>query len=219
MLEILQRYHDAYLGGLIVTLQLALVIWGGGLLLGTLIGLARVSLPDFLQRILRYTAFFFSAIPVIVALFWFHYPIQQMIGVVVNPFLTAAAVLTLYNIIVVADLVGGAVERFPRQYVDAALLCGLHGLTLLRVIVVPLVVRQILPALLISQVYALQTTLFSSLISVDEIFRTAQRINAIEYRPIEIFTSLAFFYVIASFPVFLIAEKLRRDLKHNLSEK
>ena len=54
----------------------------------------------------------------------------------------------------------------------------------------PIVLRQMIPGLLMIQVTMLQSTLFASLISVDEIFRVAQRINAVVYRPIEVYTAL-----------------------------
>jgi ABC-type amino acid transport system permease subunit len=61
----------------------------------------------------------------------------------------------------------------------------------------------------------LHTTLFASLISVEEIFRVAQRINAQIYRPVEIYTALGVFFLLVCLPVtgfaFWLKRKYTRD--------
>jgi ABC-type amino acid transport system permease subunit len=64
----------------------------------------------------------------------------------------------------------------------------------------------------------LQATLFASLISVDEIFRVAQRINAIVYRPIEIYTALAGFFLLICLPLNGLAYFLEARFTRDLSE-
>ena len=141
-----------------------------------------------------------------------------MLGVVIDPFISAAIVLTVYNTIVVSGIIEDALLKFPRQYVVVAKLHGISGSLMLKKIILPIVLRQVAAPLLISQIVALQTTLFASLISVEEIFRSAQRINAIEYRPVEIYSALALFYIIASFPIYALSAYLDQRYSRNLSE-
>jgi ABC-type amino acid transport system permease subunit len=83
----------------------------------------------------------------------------------------------------------------------------------------PLIFRQVLPGLLLLQVMMLHTTLFASLISVEEIFRVAQRINAQIYRPVEIYTALGVFFLMVSLPINGFAlwfkAKFTRDISEN----
>ena len=65
----------------------------------------------------------------------------------------------------------------------------------------------------------LQATLFASLISVDEIFRVAQRINAVEYKPVEVYTALALFFLLVCLPLNGVALLLRHRFGHDLSER
>jgi polar amino acid transport system permease protein len=109
-------------------------------------------------------------------------------------FYTAAFTLTIINIFGVADIVRGALNDFPQQYLIAAKVTGLTRSQTVLKIQLPLILRQALPPLLIQQVIMLHTTLFASLISVEEIFRVAQRINAQIYRPVEIYTALGVFF-------------------------
>ena len=64
----------------------------------------------------------------------------------------------------------------------------------------------------------LQTTLFASLISVDVIFRIAQRINAQVYKPVEIYTALAVLFLIVCLPLHGLAHWLRVRYTRDFSE-
>jgi ABC-type amino acid transport system permease subunit len=72
---------------------------------------------------------------------------------------------------------------------------------------------------MIQQVIMLHTTLFASLISVEEIFRVSQRINSTIYRPVEIYTALAFFFLLVCLPINLGAYYLKRRYTRDLSER
>jgi ABC-type amino acid transport system permease subunit len=104
------------------------------------------------------------------------------------------------------------------QYVSAARVCGLSPREIALDIQLPIVLRQLLPGLLTLQVAMLQATLFASLISVDEIFRVAQRINAQVYRPVPVYTALGLFFLIICLPLNGLALWLRRRYTRDLSE-
>lgn len=217
--DILVNYHDAFLKGLYVTLQLCLVIWGMGLLLAGLLGLAGSHFPKSIGFPSRSVSFILGSVPLLVFLFWLHYPVQAMFEVVIDPFYTAAFTLTLINIFGVADIVRGALADFPQQYLIAARVTGLSRRQTVLRIQLPLILRQILPPLMIQQVIMLHTTLFASLISVEEIFRVAQRINAQIYRPVEIYTALGVFFLGVCLPVNAFAYWLKTRFTRNLSEQ
>ena len=65
----------------------------------------------------------------------------------------------------------------------------------------------------------LHATLFASLISVEELFRVSQRINSTIYRPIEIYTALALFFLVVCLPINLFAVYLKRYYTRDLSER
>ena len=65
----------------------------------------------------------------------------------------------------------------------------------------------------------LHTTLFASLISVEEIFRVAQRINAQIYKPVEIYTALGIFFLAISLPLNGLALWLPERFTRNTSEQ
>jgi polar amino acid transport system permease protein len=219
VLEILTKHREEFLLGLWVTLKLCLLIWPTGIVVGTALGIAGarwklgVGIPS------KIVSFTLSGIPILVFLFWLHYPLQSVLGIVVNPFYTAAAALSIVNILLVADLIRGVLKDFPEQYVMAARVCGLSNRQTVLRIQLPIIFRQVIPGLLLIQVSMLQATLFASLISVDEIFRVAQRINSQVYRPVEIYTALAVLFLVVCLPLHGIAYWLKARFTRDLSER
>jgi polar amino acid transport system permease protein len=219
VLDILVNYREAFAQGVYVTLTLAAIIWASGLVLGTLIGWLSNRYRKSVGTILSVLSFLGASIPVIVILFWAHYPLQSLMGLVIDPFLTAAYVLSLVNILAVAMIVRDALDHFPQQFVAAAKVSGLGARDTFRFIVMPIILRQVTPSILSSQVVMLQSTLFASMISVEEILRVSQRVNATEYKPIEIFTALALFFLAICVPLNGIALILRRRFGRDFSER
>jgi len=135
---------------------------------------------------------------------------------VVDPFYTTVLALSIINIFSVADVVRGALQRFPIELIAAGRVSGMSRTEIVRYIELPLAARQISPSLLMIQVNMLQATLFASLISVGEIFRVAQNINAQIYRPVEVYSALALFFLLICLPLngaaLILQKRFRRDL-------
>ncbi len=217
--DILVKYYPAFFKGLSVTLQLCAIIWSCGLILGGALGVAASRFPKSVGIPARLISFLLGGIPLLVFLFWLHYPAQAMFHVVIDPFYTAAFTFSIVNLFGVADIVRGALSDFPRQYMTAAQVTGLTRSQTVFRIQLPLILRQIIPPLMLLQVTMLHITLFASLISVEEIFRVAQRINAQIYRPIEIYTALGLFFLAVSLPINGVALWLRARFTRDTSEQ
>lgn len=218
VLSILITYHDGFLQGLAVTLQLCLIIWAVGIVGGTALGVAAAN-DRLLGRTVQYISFALAAVPTLVFLFWLHYPAQAVFEVVIDPLFTAAFTLSIVNLFGIAEMVRQAVRDFPEQYLTAGKVCGLSRATLVRRIQLPLLFRQLLPGYLTQQVIMLHATLFASLISVEEIFRVAQRINATIYKPVEIYTALGCFFLLVCLPINGLAAFLKHKYTRNMSER
>ena len=219
LFEVLVTYHREFLAGLWVTVQLCLLIWPIGIVSGVLLGSAGARWKVAIGMPSKALSFVLSGIPIIVFLFWLHYPLQYMLGVVIRPFYTAAVALCIVNTLLVADIVRGALLDFPAQYVMAARVCGLSSWNTVLRIQLPIIARQVLPGVLFLQVSMLQATIFASLISVEEVFRVAQRVNTEVYRPVEIYTALALFFLAVCLPLHGLAQFMKVRFTRNLSER
>lgn len=219
LIDILIKYQDAFLGGLWVTLQLSLIIWIVGISLGVIIGLMSTKYKKSIGIPAQIFSFLLSGIPILVFLFWLHYPAQSVFNISVDPFYTTALAITLINIFIVSDIIREGVSNLPHQFIEVAKLCNISKNKLFFKIEFPLIFRHVLPSLLMAQVTMLHMTLFASLISVEEIFRIAQRINSIEYKPVEIYTALGIFFLLVSLPINGIALYLKKKFNRDFSER
>jgi len=217
--DILVKYQSAFAGGLVTTFQLAIIIWFFGLTIGCLLGSLGAKWTRAIGIPSRIISFSLSGIPILVFLFWLHYPLQSLLNVVIDPFITAALTLTIINVFAVADVIRGVLLDFPAQYVTAGRVCGMTPQQILLHIQLPIVLRQTVPVLLIIQVNMLQATLFASLISVPEIFRVAQQINAQIYKPVEIYTALGLVFLAVCLPLNGLALWLKAKYTRDFSEK
>jgi len=216
--EIIIKHRHGFVNGLSVTFQICILVWTIGICIGTIFGIlaAKLKAVAFFSKTL---SFILSGVPVLVFLFWLHYPAQGYLGISVDPFFTAIFMLSILNIITVSEIVKSGITNLPSQYLEVAKICGISFRKSFFMIELPLFLRHILPSLLMSQVNMLHMTLFASLISVEEIFRISQRVISIEYKPVEIYTALGIFFLIVSLPINGLALYFKKRFSRNLAEK
>ncbi len=217
--DIIWEYRQAFGKGLKVTVQLAAIVWGLGLTGGIVLGILADRYRRVVGKIVFLVSLILSSIPILVFLFWAHYPLQVLMNKVFDPFFTASWVLALVNIFAVTEAVRNTLANFPEQYAIAARVCGMKNRDIVWHIKLPIVLRQLIPNLLTSQVVILQATLFASLISVEEIFRVSQQVNASVYKPVQIYSALAVFYLIICLPLNGLAVWLKAKYTRDLSER
>jgi polar amino acid transport system permease protein len=215
ILQILVEYQEGFKNGLWVTVQLCLIVWSIGITLGLILGILGSIFQLYLSVLIKFCNFLLSSIPVLVLLFWFHYPAQSILSININPFFTTVFVLGLVNTFAVAQITITSIIDFPKNYLETALISGLSKIQTIRHIQIPLIFRSIISSILSTQVYILQATLFASLISVDEVFRTAQRINSQIYRPVEIYSALALLFVLVCVPLNGLGIYLQHKFKNS----
>ncbi|MBP6237476.1 MAG: ABC transporter permease subunit [Saprospiraceae bacterium] len=201
VLKLISTYKGEFIIGISVTLRMTILIWILGVLGGTVIGILAAQFPKVVGIPTKIITFVLGGIPVLVFLYWLHYPAQNILGIQIDGFYTTVFTLTTLNIFLVAEQVRNAVENFPNEYVISADVCGFKPTQILTKIQIPLILRQILPSILLIQVVMMHSTLFGSLISVDEIFRIASRVNSFVYKPVEVFSTLAIFFLMISLPI------------------
>jgi len=216
--EILSKYREEFLIGIGVTLQIALIVWLIGLVAGGILGVFGAKYKKFVGVPSSTISFILGGIPAIVFLFWLHYPAQRIFEVVIDGYYSTIFALSVINTFLIADLVRNALSNFPEQYIVSAEVMGFSTRDITWKIQIPLILRQIIPSVLLIEIVMLHSTLFGSFISVDEIFRIALRVNSEVYRPVEVFSLLAIFFLIISLPIAGIAGWLKKKYSRNLSK-
>lgn len=207
MLEILIVHQDAYIRGLIGTLRLALSTW----LIGLSIGIPLGALGFRCNAILRANSilnFFVQSTPILVSFLWLHYPAQAVLNITVEPYFTALLALSFCNVVSVATIIQRGLKNLPENTIEMAQTYGLPARVAFCKIFLPLILKQALAPLISLQILMLHMTLFSSLISYEELFRISLQLNATIYKPVEIFSILAIFFIAISLPFIILAHHL-----------
>lgn len=217
--DILWKYRYAFLGGLSTTAELLLMAAVGGTVIAAFLEWICEIAEGPVRRVVDSIAFCVAAIPALVVLFWLYYPAQTLLGIVVSPFWTAVTALTLINAFCIYRIMADAVRDFPKQFIATGLVCGLTKAQIVRYIRAPLLLRAALPRWIDQQVVMLHTSLFASLISVNETFRVAQRINSQVYRPVVIYTSMALLFLVTVGSIMYYSHRLRARSYHDFSER
>ncbi|MCB1596028.1 MAG: ABC transporter permease subunit [Xanthomonadales bacterium] len=209
-IEIIIKYREDFLIGLSVTIQMTIIIWIVGVTIGSILGILGTKYSRSIGLLSKIVSFLLGGIPVLVFLYWLHYPFQNILNIQIDGFYTTILTLSILNIFLVAEQVRNAVEQFPRDYIDSAEVCGFNSNEIIRKIQFPYILRQILPAIIFIQVVMMHSTLFASLISVDELFRIASRVNSEIYKPVEVYSTLAIFFLLITLPITGFAYWLRK---------
>lgn len=214
--HIIQENWSAFSQGLLTTLKMCLIIWSAGLLIGSFLTFLSLK-NNIIRKIINGLTLIIISIPLLVILYWFHYPFQRIIDYNFDPFFTASLVLSLLNTLLIYQILYSAIINFPKQFVYSAKVCGISNWTLIKNIQGPIILRQFLPSFILLQIFMLQSTIFASNISVPELFRKAQQVNALIKQPIEIFSAMALFFIAICLPLYLLGfylmKKYSKDYK------
>ena len=216
--EIILKYRRELGQGLFVTFQLCVVTFPLSLIFGASIGLLRYKYPKIIGLVLNILSIIVSSTPIIVFLFWMHYPFQYIFNLVINPFVTSVIVLTTISAFVISDYISNALKNFSVELLNTAQVCGFSNDDIIRKIQFPIIFRQLLPNIIMTFNFILQSSLFCSFIAVEEVFKRVQQINAEIFKPIELYSAVAIFFITVCLIINLISSILKKKYDFNLSQ-
>ena len=207
---VIPRNLPYLLGGLGVTLETALlVILGGaafGLGLGILrtggLGAARVLAAGYIE-IIRGT-------PLLVVLFFVYFGLPPVIGYRLSAYEAAVIGFILFIGAYIAEDYRSGVAAVPQQQREGALALGLTPRQVLRHVVLPQAVRQMIPALFNQFVRLVKFTSVAAVIGVTELTGAALAVNAREFQPVPIIATLAASYFVLCSLLSLVGRWLNR---------
>lgn len=210
MFEVLLQQHTLLLKGFSTTLLLLGAVMVIGVPLGIFAGVIGGRYSDGFGKIIEVLKFVTKIVPVLVLLFWLHFPLQALLGIVIDPFVTTVIALGFVNTVAVAYIVKSDLLLLPKTYRESALTLGMSTWHVIRYIELPIMTRRTLPEILHAQTLMLEYTLFASLISVQELFRVSQSINSMIYDPISVYSLLVLFFVLILAPIHLLIGFLKK---------
>ncbi|MBN9253363.1 MULTISPECIES: amino acid ABC transporter permease [unclassified Mesorhizobium] len=149
----------------------------------------------------------FRSIPILVFILWVFYGLPILTGIQLSVITTGLISVAISDSAFTAEIFRSGLQSFDKGQSEAARSLGLSQLRTLRLIVLPQVVRAILPALGNQFVYVLKMSSLVSVIGFQELTRRANELTLVEYRPLEIYTFLVLEYLVL---ILIVSHLVRR---------
>ena len=204
-------YRAALLRGIWVTILISVE----SAVVGTLAGLALGSLFRIVpfQKVFLFLNDIVRAIPMLVWLFFFFFfPYQQFFGIQpLSAFSCAVLALALSQAAFTADLVYSAVNGVSQRSVLGARSLGLRDSVIWWHIILPDIIRQILPTLIAFWIGILKLSNLASVIGCEDVVFVAKVASGQRFRSLEAWTLVALIYVILVLPLTIIARRFEKS--------
>ncbi len=207
----------ALLPGVPVTLKLTLVSFLIGCAAALVLALMRRAPVAPLRWVARAYVFVFRGTPLLVLIFLIYYgmgqfrPFLQQVGLwgfFREPYWCAILALSISTSAYGSEIIRGALSAVPAREVEAARACGMSGLLLYRRIILPIALRQALPAYGNELILMVKATSLASIITLADITGIAARLNADTYRPVEVFIAAGILYLVINLALTRAVEML-----------
>lgn len=200
-------YWEAFLSGTGITLALTFLVIIFGTLLGVIVGLS------LRQPVLRFIAYPFVDViralpPLVLLLFLYYLLTRQVIGTSVAAFWVYTIAMSLNLAAFTTDIVRAAIENVPYGVTDAGLALGMSQKQVTRYIVLPHVIREIIPAMTLLYIEMLKMSSLASVINVRDVVYTAQTVIASISRSLEAWIIVALIYIALVIPATIVARRV-----------
>lgn len=207
-----------FLKGLLMTIKLWISSASISLLVGVCLGILNsAQLQNRLGSLLISSyVFVLRGVPLYVQVLIVYFVLPDLIGINLSPFLAAVIALGLCSSAYTAEIVRCGVNAIPKGQWDACFVLGYTTLQTLRAIIIPQMVRNILPALVNELELLIKGTAILSTIGVLELTKVGTNIVARYMNPIPIYLAVACFYLAISAVLSLVSKKLERRFSYDL---
>ena len=183
------------LGGLWVTVWIALVSVAFSVVLGFLFGMLMTVKNRFVKTICKIYLEFMRIMPQLVLLFLAYYGLTRMFNISLSGEVASILVFTLWGTAEMGDLVRGALESVPKHQYESGRAIGLTERQIFFYIIIPQTLRPLLPLSMNLITRMIKTTSLVVFVGVIEVVKIGQQI--IEANRLTIPTaSIAVYFVI-----------------------
>ena len=203
---ILRSLPYLFYQGITFTLLLTTLATLGGILVGTLLALMRLSGIPFLAIPAAAYVNLMRSVPFVLMIFWFYFLVPYIGQWVtrsaqplqVGAFASCLVTFTLFEAAFFCEIMRAGIQSIPRGQVAAAQALGMTYPTTMGYIVLPQAFRNMVPVLLTQTIVLFQDTSLVYVISVTDFLGAASKIAERDGRLVEMYTFAACIYFIIS---------------------
>lgn len=216
IINLLFNVFPLLLKGLVVTLSvgfLAIIIgFAGGLLFGILN--SNKLKVYWVSKFINFYVLIIRGTPLYVQVLIVYFVLPDLLGLNLTPFAAGVLALGCNSIAYVSEIIRSGVNSISDGQWDASYLLGYNFFSTMMYVILPQMLKNILPALTSEMVVLIKDTSILSVIGLVEMTRVGSNINARLLQPMPVFLSLAFLYLIVTTTISVISKKIEKGLNH-----
>ncbi|HWL29526.1 MAG TPA: ABC transporter permease subunit [Burkholderiaceae bacterium] len=204
--------------GMVFTLKLTIFSALGGLFLGTLLALCRLSGIRVLAAVAGAYVNLLRALPLILVIFWFYFLVPYIGAwltgasrpVSVGGFTSALITFTLFEAAYFCEIMRAGIQSVPSGQVAAGSALGMTYRQVMAKVVLPQAFRNMTPILLTQTIVLFQDTSLVYVLSLTDFLGAATKVAQRDGRLIEMYMFVAIVYFIMSYAASLLVRYLRQ---------
>lgn len=196
--------------GLLLTFQLTALAVAGGLTLGLILAVLRLSGIKPLEWFVASYVNFLRSMPLILVIFWFYTLVPKITGTSVSGFYSVLIAFVLFEAAYYSEIIRAGISSVRRGQISAALALGLTNAQAMRYVVLPQAVRNMIPVLLTQSIVMLQDTSLVYVVGLRDFLTSAEIVASRDNRPTEVYLFVAFVFLVICFSASRLVNRLRR---------
>jgi glutamate/aspartate transport system permease protein len=196
--------------GMQVTLLLTVLGVVGGIALGSILAVLRLSRRKPVALVAAGYVTFFRSLPLLLLIFWFYFLVPLWLGRPVGGFYAALIAFVLFEAAYFCEIIRAGIQSIRRGQIMAGLATGLTYWQTMRSIVLPQAMRNMLPILLIQSINLFKSTSLVYVVGVRDFLTAADVVGSRDNRLIEMYSFVAVIYFLLCLTASLAVRGLQR---------
>ena len=180
-----------------MTIPLTAMAFTFAMVIAVTAAMAQYAKLPVLTQLCRFYIWIFRGTPLLVQLFVVFYGLPDL-GIRMEPFPAAVLVFSLNEGAYCAETVRAALEAVPEGQMEAGYCAGMSYMQTMRRIILPQAMRTAFPPLSNSLIAMVKDTSLAANITVVEMFRATEQINARVYEPLALYLEVGLIYLLFS---------------------
>ncbi|MBS3898597.1 MAG: amino acid ABC transporter permease [Dethiobacter sp.] len=201
---VLQNWRYLF-DGAVITVQVSAFAVAAGLIIGSVVGLARVSTVRLVRAVASVYVEFIRGTPLLVQilLIWFGLP---SLGIrIESRFVGGVIALSINSGAYVAEIVRSGIQSIDKGQMEAARSLGMNYTSAMRFVILPQAFRRIIPPLVNEFIMLIKDSSLLAFIGMMELTKRAQNIQARTFNYFELYLAIAVIYFMITFALSKVA--------------
>ncbi|WP_339165499.1 amino acid ABC transporter permease [Siminovitchia sp. FSL H7-0308] len=199
-LDMIWNYKELFIRGIWVTLSLTAVGYVGGIILGLLFGLGKLSKRKWIYYPCKYYVDFFRGTPLLVQILIIHLAvIPTIFGHSLGYFISGAIALMLNCAAYNAEIIRAGIQSIERGQMEAARSLGMPHKTAMRYIILPQAFRRMVPPLGNELIALLKDSSLVTVIAANDLLYAGKVVAGAYARFWEPYITVAILYLLLTY--------------------